>query len=122
MQLKVKQNIGKDKVVLTYKTSPTKPVKTPSYIIKKEKADEFVKKYNSQEKILSRLSIFLTLATSTIAGIFSIKQGRNNLYKSKFALFKPLIHILIGTLTGGVISSMFSSKLKNNLKIGRAHV
>lgn len=37
MQLKVKQNIGQDNVVLTYKSTPTKPSRVPSYVIKKIK-------------------------------------------------------------------------------------
>lgn len=114
MQLKVKQNIGQDKVVLTYKTTPTKPAQAPSYIIKKDKADEFVKKYNSQEQKLSKLSILLIMATSVLAGGISITQGKS-IYKSKLNLFKPIMYISAGLLTGGVISSVISSKLKNNL-------
>ncbi len=114
MQLKVKQNIGQDKVVLTYKTTPTKPTHVPSYIIKKDKADEFIRKYNSQEQKLSKLSVLLTIATSALAGVISIKQCKS-IYKSKLKLFKPLMYIGAGMLIGVLISSVISSKLKNNL-------
>lgn len=114
MQLKIKQNIGKDKVVLTYKTAPTKPAQAPSYIVKKDKADEFIKKYNSQDKKLSTFSVIISVITSALGTIFSVKQGRN-MYKSKLNIFKPLIPISAGLLTGVLASSIISSKLKNNL-------
>lgn len=114
MQLKVKQNLGQDKVILTYKSTPTKPNHTPNYIIKKDKADEFIKKYNSQDRNLSKFSVLLTMITSATAGIFSIKQIHP--YKSKFNIFiKPLLYISVGIITGLLASSIISSKLKNNL-------
>lgn len=113
MQLKVKQNLGQDKVILTYKSTPTKPNHTPNYIIKKDKADEFIKKYNSQDRNLSKFSVLLTMITSATAGIFSIKQIHP--YKSKFNIFKPLLYISGGIITGLLASSIISSKIKNNL-------
>mgnify|MGYP006886762522 FL=1 len=113
MQLKVKQNLGQDKVILTYKSTPTKPNHTPNYIIKKDKADEFIKKYNSQDRNLSKFSVLLTMITSATAGILSIKQI--HLYKSKLNIFKPLLYISGGIITGLLASSIISSKLKNNL-------
>lgn len=113
MQLKVKQNIGQDSVVLTYKSTPTKPSRVPSYVIKKDKADEFIKKYNSQEEILFKFSVLLSGITSLVGGIIPLK--RKNPYKSKLNVFRSMSYAFGGLVMGVFASSLISSKLKNDL-------
>lgn len=50
MRLQIGPNIDNGRVRLDFRKSPDRPQSTPSYEIEQTKADEFVKKYNSQEK------------------------------------------------------------------------
>ena len=52
MRLQIGPSIDNNKVRLDFRKSPVKPDNVPSYEIEKSKADEFVRKYNSQEKNL----------------------------------------------------------------------
>lgn len=112
MKLRIGQNIGDNNVRLEYKSSPTKPDQSPSYIIEKSKADEFVRKYNSQEENLSKGTFFTAGAGAVTGGLLTL---RNHAYKSKYKILKPLIGIPVGILTGILLSSVVSSEMKSNL-------
>jgi uncharacterized membrane protein len=106
MQLKVGSNISNNKVLLMYMATPDKPAKTPSYIISKENADEFVNMYNTQSKKLKNFSVISTLIgafSGTIAGL------------TKKNLSKTLIYSLIGAISGMIVSTIYSYTKKNNL-------
>jgi hypothetical protein len=106
MRLQVGQSIDKNRVRLDFRNSPDKPKNTPTYEIEKSKADEFVRKYNSQEKKLFNLTI---LTSSILGGVGAI------IAFVKHSLKHALIGIPIGILTGWGIGTTFSSHKKNGL-------
>ena len=106
MRLQVGQSIDKNRVRLDFRNSPDKPKNTPSYEIEKSKADEFVRKYNSQEK---KLFNFTILTSSVLGGIGAI------IAISKRSFKHALFGIPIGILTGWGIGTTFSYHKKNGL-------
>jgi uncharacterized membrane protein YsdA (DUF1294 family) len=106
MRIQVSQNIDNNRVRLDFRNSPDKPKNTPSYEIEKSKADEFVRKYNSQEK---KLFNFTILTSSVLGGIGAIIAMVKHSFKH------ALFGIPIGILTGWGIGTSFSSHKKNNL-------
>lgn len=112
MQLKIAQNLEGNKVRLDYKSSPSKPDYAPSYVIDKENADEFIKKYNKQENSLLNITVLLSALGGIGAGFLSTK---NKGYKSKLKILKPVISVPAGISAGLILSSVISSVKKNDL-------
>lgn len=106
MRLQIGQSIDNNRVRLDFRNSPDKPKNTPSYAIEKSKADEFVNKYNIQEKNLCSF----TMLASTILGGVGVIVGI-----LKRSLKWTLIGLPIGVITGLGLGSIFSSKKKNDL-------
>ena len=106
MRLQISQNIDNNRVRLDFRNSPDKPKNTPSYQIEKSKADEFVRKYNSQEKKLLNITMGLSSFLGGIGATLAIIK-----HSWKWALFG----IPTGALTGWGLGTMFSSLKKNDL-------
>ena len=106
MRLQVGPIIDNNKVRLDFRNSPDKPSRTPSYEIESSKADEFVKKYNKQEKKL------LGFTLSAIGG-FSLIGWMIGLYKRSWKAMG--LGIASGLALGLGIGSIISSQKKNSL-------
>lgn len=106
MKLQVGQSIDSNRVRLDFRKSPSSPSNAPSYEIEKDKADEFVSKYNKQESKLSR-NINLAVAILAIAG-WGVSIWKKSL-KMAF-LWVPA-----GIIAGLGIGALISSHQKNNL-------
>lgn len=106
MKLQVGPNIDNTMVRLDFRKSPDKPDYTPSYIIEKSKADEFVKQYNEQETKL----INITLLTS---GVFAALGWLASRHKSNW-LWK-IFSIPAGIIAGAGIGAFISSHTKSHL-------
>ena len=106
MKLQVGQNIDNNRVRLDFRKSPSSPSNPPSYVIEKDKADEFVSKYNKQESNLSR-NINLAVAAFAVIGL-----GVSIWKKS---LKMALLWVPAGVLAGLGIGALVSAHKKNNL-------
>ena len=106
MRLQVGQRIDNNRVRLDFRNSPDKPKNTPSYQIEKSKADEFVRKYNSQEKKLFNF----TMITSSLLGVIGAIMAM-----VKHSIKHAIIGIPLGILTGWLIGTAVSSHKKNDL-------
>ncbi|MDE6138683.1 MAG: hypothetical protein K2F57_04355 [Candidatus Gastranaerophilales bacterium] len=106
MRLQIGPSIDNSKVRLDFRKSPVKPDNTPSYEIEKTKADEFVKKYNSQEKTLVNITIF-SAALCAILGMFASSH--------KNSIIKTILGLAGGTIVGTGIGIGISSYKKNHL-------
>ena len=106
MHLQVGQNIDGNKVRLDFSKSPSNPSNSPSYVIEKDKADEFVSKYNKQENKLSR-NINLAVATFALVG-WGVSIWKKSL---KMAL----LWVPAGILAGLGLGALISARKKNNL-------
>ena len=106
MRLQVGQSIDNNRVRLDFRNSPDKPKNTPSYQIEKSKADEFVRKYNSQEK---KLLNFTMVTSSLLGGIGAI------IAIVKSSIKHAIIGIPLGILAGWLIGTTISSHKKNDL-------
>lgn len=106
MRLQIGQNIDDSRVRLDFRNSPDKPKNTPSYQIEKSKADEFVRKYNSQEK---KLFNFTMITSSLLGGVGAI------IAIVKHSIKHALIGIPLGVLAGWIIGTSVSSHKKNDL-------
>lgn len=106
MRLEIGPYIGNNKVRLDFKRSPDRPDNIHSYEIDKSKADEFVKKYNAQERKLLDLTI-VSVAFFSILGWFA------GIRKRSFAW--AVIGIPAGVITGLGLGALISSYRKNNL-------
>ena len=106
MRLQIGQNIDNSRVRLDFRNSPDKPKNTPSYQIEKSKADEFVRKYNSQEK---KLFNFTMITSSLLGGVGAI------IAIVKHSIKHALIGIPLGVLAGWIIGTSVSSHKKNDL-------
>lgn len=106
MRLQVGQSIDNNKVRLDFRNSPDKPKNTPSYQIEKSKADEFVRKYNSQEK---KLLSFTMLSSSLLGGFGAIIAMVKHSWKH------AIVGVPAGILTGWAVGAAISSHKKNDL-------
>ncbi|MBO5385540.1 hypothetical protein J6A64_04420 [bacterium] len=106
MRLQVGQRIDNNRVRLDFRNSPDKPKNTPSYEIEKSKADEFVRKYNAQEK---KLLNFTMVTSSLLGGISAI------IAIVKHSIKHAIIGIPLGILAGWLIGTTISSHKKNDL-------
>lgn len=106
MKLQVGPSIDNNKVRLDFCKSPGRPENSPTYEIESSRADEFVKKYNNQEKKLSR-NINLSIATFAIAG------WGYSIYKRSLKM--ALLWVPVGIVAGLGIGAAISSYKKNNL-------
>ncbi len=112
MKLKIGPNIDENRVRLDFKSTPDKPKNTPSYIILSDKADEFVKKYNKQDKKLKAVT-FIAAFSCGFGAFLTAKEHKNLVAKNKF--FPAGIGVIVGGLVGALISSVVSYKMKNDL-------
>ena len=106
MRLQIGPNIDNGRVRLDFRKSPDRPQSTPSYEIEQTKADEFVKKYNSQEKKLFNMTMIFVAAFSKLGWITSI-------YKR--SILWGILGIPGGVIAGLGVGAMISSNKKNNL-------
>lgn len=106
MRLEIGPNIGNNKVRLDFKRSPDRPDNIYSYEIDKSKADEFVKKYNAQERKLLDLTI-LSVAFFAVIGWFAAMRKKSFVW--------AVIGIPAGVITGLGLGALVSSYKKNNL-------
>lgn len=112
MKLKIGPNIDENRVRLDFKSSPDRPKNTPSYIIHSDKADEFVKKYNKQDKEL-KAATFVAALSCGFGAFLSAKEHKNLIAKNRF--LPAGIGVIAGGLVGVLISSVVSYKMKNDL-------
>lgn len=106
MQLKVSESLDSNRVRLDFKKSPFTPSRVPSYEIDKSKADEFVKKYNDQE----RKSVKTIQISTAIGGMVGCLSG---VYK--YSLKRMSIGTLIGCASGLFAGTMFTHHKKDSL-------
>ena len=106
MKLQVGQNIDSNTVRLDFRKSPDRPENSPSYKIEKNKADEFVKKYNNQEKKLSKY-------TNIGIALWAVGGWAMSIYKHSLKM--ALLWVPAGIVAGLGIGAIISSHKKNNL-------
>ena len=106
MDLQVGQSINNNKVRLDFRKSPSRPPNAPSYIIERDMADEFVSKYNKQEKRLSR-------SINIAAGILAV-VGLGAAIRKK-SLKTALLWTPLSVLAVFGIGAAISAHRKNNL-------
>ncbi len=106
MKLQVGPNIDNSMVRLDFRKSPDKPDYTPSYIIEKSKADDFVREYNEQENKLLNFTI-ITSAVFAALGWLTSRHKSSWLWK--------IFSIPAGIIAGGAVGAMISSHNKSNL-------
>ena len=116
MRLQIGPSIDNNKVRLDFRKSPVKPDNVPSYEIEKSKADEFVRKYNSQEKNLVILTI-LSAAVCAILGMFA-SSHKNSIIKTVMGLAGGTI---VGTGIGIGISSYKKIHLMDEYNVNEIH-
>jgi uncharacterized membrane protein len=106
MRLQVGAGISNNNVRLDFRKSSDRPNNTPSYIIEKSKADEFVKKFNTQEKKLLNLTM-LTATGLAIIGWISALHKRS---------WKHALTVIpLGFVSGLGLGAIFASYKKNRL-------
>lgn len=106
MRLQIGQNIDNNRVRLDFRKSPDRPANSPTYEINKDKADEFVRKYNAQEKKLLSMTM---LSGGILAGISTF------LSISKHSWKMALFGIPGSIITGLGIGTLYSAQKKNDL-------
>ncbi len=106
MRLEIGPSIDSSKVRLDFRKGPDRPKYTPSYEIEKSKADEFVKKYNAQEKTLLKFTT-VAIAISAIGAIAATLKKRS--------LKWIAASLTLGAVSGTVIGVVISSHKKNSL-------
>lgn len=106
MRLQIGPNLDNNNVRLDFKRSPDIPSNAPSYEIQAHKADEFVKKYNKQEKNLMSGTLVSSLALATTSLILSLKRN---------SWLWAILGIPGGIFTGIGVGAMVSSHKKNDL-------
>lgn len=111
MKLIIGANIEDNRVRLDYKPGPNKPENAPSYTIKEDKADEFVKKYNRQVETLHKI----TTASVAVGAVGGWILALRNIAKNKLQLITSTLGIPAGIALGFLASAILSSCLKNNL-------
>lgn len=105
MQITLGAELPDNKIRLNYVQSPHKPSNLPIYSINRNKADEFVRKYNTQSSNLNKLGIGLTVL-GALGGYHFI--GKN--FFSKIIKGVP-IGAIAGFLTGAAISRFQKNRL-----------
>ncbi len=106
MQLRVGQSLDSSRVRLDFKKSPSTPDSAPSYEIEKTRADEFVKKYNSQGAKLftiTQVSANLGALLGCIAGFH--KRSVKMMFGGAFA----------GLVSGFLLGTGYTVYKKNSL-------
>ena len=106
MNLQVGQSVDNNKVRLDFRKSPSRPPNAPSYIIEKDMADEFVSKYNKQEKRLSR-------NINIAVGVFALVGWGVSIWKKSLKM--ALLWVPLGILAGFGIGAAISAHRKNDL-------
>lgn len=106
MRLQIGQNIDSTRVRLDFRNSPDKPKNIPSYEIEKSKADEFVNKYNIQEKNLFNFTMLLCGVFGGVGAVIGVLKR-----SFKWAVFG----IPVGWLLGLGVGTVFSTQKKNEL-------
>lgn len=106
MRLEIGPSIDSSKVRLDFRKSPDRPKYAPSYQIEKSKADEFVEKYNAQEKALLKFTM-ATIAISAIGAIVATVK--------KHSLKWLAVALTLGAVSGTVIGAVIASHKKNLL-------
>ena len=106
MRLQIGPNIDNGRVRLDFRKSPDRPQYTPSYEIEQSKADEFVKKYNSQEKKLFNMTMFFVAIFSLFGWLTSV---------GKRSILWGILGVPGGVVAGLGLGAMISSQMKNNL-------
>ena len=102
MQLVIGNDYG-NSVYLRYAESKTKPENSPYYIIKREYADEFVGKYNKQNRNLSIFTAFLAVISG--AGGAYINKNKNS------KILGLIISAFIGIFAGSMLAHEKNMKL-----------
>ncbi len=111
MKLIIGPNIDEKNVRLDFKASPSKPENIPSYTIKGNKADEFVKEYNAQSERL-KTTTKVCVATGGVVGWLAALETLANKTHNKMI---SAIGFPIGMIAGGIVSSIISYEQKNKL-------
>jgi hypothetical protein len=106
MKLQVGPSIDSNMVRLDFRKSPDKPENSPSYKIEKNKADEFVKKYNNQESKLVRY-------TNLAVALWAVIGWGISIYKRSLKM--ALLWVPAGILAGLGIGAAISNNKKNDL-------
>lgn len=111
MKLIIGPNIDEKNVRLDFKASPSKPENIPSYTIKGNKADKFVKEYNAQSERL-KTTTKVCVATGGVVGWLAALETLANKTHNKMI---SAIGFPIGMIAGGIVSSIISYEQKNKL-------
>lgn len=109
MKLIIGPNLIDNKVRLDFKASPENPKRIPSYTIQEDKADEFVKEYNTQAETLKKDAKIYTGIGGVLGGILALISS------TKHKIFHSTLGLLIGITAGGLLSAIVSYEKKNNL-------
>lgn len=106
MKLKIGQALDNNSVRLDYVKTSGSPNDMPSYIIDKNSADEFVKKYNKKLETSSTKSLFSTLVGSMMGLGVALRK-----HNHKF------LHMATGMSSGaiaGLVTSMIAIRHDKN--------
>jgi Na+/glutamate symporter len=112
MRLQVGAGISNNNVRLDFRKSSDKPNNAPSYIIEKNKADEFVKKFNKQEQNLLKLTTITATAFAVAGWLASLKKR-----SWKVAMTVIPTSFLVGLGVGASISSYKKNKLMDKYNV-----
>lgn len=93
-------------VKLEYTSSGQKVNNMPSYTIRADKADEFVKKYNKQAEVMTKTTFVISLLSGVIGFISS--GGKSN-------FVKRISKSVISAFTGFTLSAFTAYELNNRL-------
>ena len=105
MQITLGAELPNNKIRLNYVQSPHKPSNTPVYSINRDKADEFIQKYNNQSSNLNKFGIFMTT--------FGALGGYRYVGKNTFSRLLKGVPLggLAGFFTGAAIARFQKDKL-----------
>lgn len=112
MELTIGQNLSNNKVKLEYTQKGKITPYMPTYKINTEKADEFVKKYNSQTSNLNKLTAGLII----IGSFLGYKSAPTENKIVKFILGAP-IGFVIGSISGTLLSLEHKNKLMSKYNV-----
>ncbi len=106
MDLQIGQSIDNNRVRLDFRKSPSKPTNSPSYVIERDLADEFVNQYNKQEEKLLK-----NIKRGIVA--FAVVGWGVSIWKKSLKM--ALMWVPLGILAGLGIGAIVSAHHKNNL-------